>query len=220
MFRSADYREREVFPNYEAYHGEKVFDDDFERAWLIEDWIAPESKIIDVGCGDGAVAAYLKSHLDLEVLAYDVSPLAVSKARNLGLDAQVRDIDEDPTFPSGFDYILLIEVIEHLVRPHVVLQEAAKAASKGVVVTIPNSGFLPYRIQALRGRFVDQSFTHLHFWTHKDFRCFCEFLGVQIHDFRPFSSGSSLRKGLLQAFPNILSCQLAYLVTKKVSESE
>jgi len=173
----------ELVSNYEEYYdASHITLNTVMRLKLIEGWIENNSSVLDVGCGEGFIMAYLAKEKKCKVKGIDISKKAVDKVRKMGFEAVVRDIDleglglKDDEF---YDYILFIEVIEHLKYPQRVLLEACKHAGKGIIVTLPNSGHVRWRLQMLKGYFPRQSFTHLHFWSIKDFKIFLRTIGLE-----------------------------------------
>ena len=151
--QALDDRYRDLFDGPEAYHAH-VETGSLARARVIAAWIEPGAAVLDAGCGDGAVARYLVDTRGSRVRGVDNARGALEKCATRGITADRRDLDREPlAWPEPVDYVLLLEVLEHLARPHLVLREAAALARRGVIVSIPNSGFLPYRLQLLRGVF-------------------------------------------------------------------
>jgi methionine biosynthesis protein MetW len=205
----------DLFPDlvsdYEEYHAH-VDTGRMTRAKLIAPWIARGSRVLDAGCGDGFMAEFLARERDAHVEGFDVAEAAVKKTQARGIPATVKDLDEEPALPSGFDYILFVEVLEHLRRPHIALKEASAKARLATIVTIPNSGWFGYRLQVTLGHAPRQSFTHLHFWSHKDFIAFCRRLKVPRPEARFLTSGRSVRGALVMRWPNLFAHQLAYRI--------
>jgi methionine biosynthesis protein MetW len=202
----------EVFDNYDEYWASGNIFVDLNRARLIEDWIDPESTMLDVGIGNGQLSEYLVKSKRVTATGLDISGVACQKANELGIKTIIRDInnvglalDQDQLF----DYILLSEVLEHTMFPQRILIEARRHANKGIVVTIPNIAYMKWRIQLLRGFFPRDSFTHLHFWSINDFELFCKALNMSILDFRTFLPDSLL------IFKNLLAFQQAWLLAGK-----
>jgi methionine biosynthesis protein MetW len=179
----------EVFEDYEKYHS-TVNTGNLSRAKLVEDWIEPNTTVLDVGVGDGVVSEYLIKNKQVKVTGLDISSIACEKARQLGIQTEIRDITNGLglTNDTSYDYVLLLEVIEHTAYPHRILIDAINHAKKGVVVTVPNSAYIKWRIQMLRGYVPRQSFTHLHFWSIKDFELFCKDTKIRILEFKTFTA--------------------------------
>jgi len=81
-------------------------------------------RILDVGCGTGALGASLKARGEVEVVGIEINPAAAAQAA--GRLDQVLTVDlnglEALPFPEGyFDCLILADVLEHLVEPVQVL---------------------------------------------------------------------------------------------------
>ncbi len=215
LLRAAFPKEDQLFPDlytgYEEYH-EHVETGHLARARLIAPWIDDGGRVFDAGCGDGKTAALLRDERHAIVEGIDVAEAAVAKTRDRGIPAHVQDLDRDPTLPDGFDFILFVEVLEHLRTPHLVLADALRKARKAVIVTIPNSAWMGYRLQLAFGHTPVQSFTHLHLWSHLDFLAFCRRLGASRPDLKYLSSGRGGRAWFTSRWPNLLVHQLAYRI--------
>ena len=175
----------EIFKDYDKYH-EVVNTGRLLRAHLVEDWIDRDSSLLDVGVGDGIIAEYFSKRLNAKVYGLDISENACRKSRDKGIDSRIMDINYGLHLrdEESYDYVLLMEVIEHTVQPEKVVKDATKHAKKGVIITIPNSGYIRWRIHLLRGYTPRQSYTHLHFWSIKDFEIWCASLDISIKSFK------------------------------------
>ena len=208
----------EIFDNYDEYHKEMQVGNVI-RANVFLRWIEEGSSILDIGCADGLIALYMMKQKDLKVVGIDVAEDMVQMARKKGVEAYTMDLNVPFNINEKYDYIIMSEVIEHLIFPHKVLKEMLKVARKGVIISFPNAAWLPYRIQLLRGYSPRQSFTHLHAWSHPDFILFCKEIGAQIIDFRQTHTADEpdvlLQKLLIKINPNLFAHQLYYLLRGK-----
>lgn len=95
-------------------------------------------KVLDLGCGDGDYAKRLKD------LGYDVIAGDIDKNRfNYHKEIEFRHCDITKQMPfndSSFDYVLLMEVVEHLRNPYVVIPEINRVIKKGgfLILSTPN----------------------------------------------------------------------------------
>lgn len=206
---------QDLFENYDKYWGKEgpyfisnIDTFHLKRAKLIEDWIEPGSTLLDAGVGHGLISEYLMKEKNLKVLGFDISNVACEKARQRGIPVEVRDINNGLALKNNeiYDYILLSEIIEHTLYPQRILIDATRHVRKGVIVTIPNSAYISYRLQLMRGYAPRQSFTHLHYWSIKDFQLFCNALNIRLMDFKTF-----LPRYLMK-FRNLLGTQQAWLL--------
>jgi methionine biosynthesis protein MetW len=210
-----------IFPevnicDYEEYHDSGAVGVCPLRVRLILDFIEPNSTILDVGCGKGLLAKEIEKAKKVQIHGIDVSANAIVEFAEKGFHGEVRNIDEEGlNLKSTYDYTLLVEVLEHLKWPHKVLIEACEHSRKGVIVTLPNSGYIRWRLQMLRGYAPRQSFTHLHFWSINDFDLFLKMLGLRVVNFR-----SDLTGRINHAFDNLLAYQQCWLIAPRHYISE
>lgn len=211
----------ELIDDYSDYHKNRDnLRSRLERAEIVSGWIKPGSKIADLGCGSGTIAEYLKNNnITSDICCFDLATKNIDDVKNKGFKTEAIDLenDENEILNRDFDYILLLDVIEHLRKPHKVLVKFARMARKGLIVSIPNSGYLPFRMQLLRGIFPRQSFTHLHFWTYKDFFIFCDKLDIEIVDFKHEKYEQGILPGFFYKYFKNMTCQHLYFLLSSKS---
>lgn len=145
------------------------------RAQVFTGLVNDGDRVLDLGVGDGALLTYMLEHRQIEAFGLDVSPLAVEFCRKQGLNVELADINKPVSdyLRQPFDYIILSEIIEHLPDPESLLNNLRPFARKGLIVSIPNTGFHQHRLRLLLGRFPLQWVVtpgeHLRFWTRADF---------------------------------------------------
>jgi glycosyltransferase involved in cell wall biosynthesis/2-polyprenyl-3-methyl-5-hydroxy-6-metoxy-1,4-benzoquinol methylase len=118
--------------------------------------VRARSRVLDYGCAGGYVAAALKARNGCTVVGIDRHPLAPG----IVLDGfQLHDLDRGlPDVPiDSFDYILLLDVIEHMTSPELfveALREALKTVPDAkIIVSTANIGFAVTRLMLLFGQF-------------------------------------------------------------------
>jgi len=203
-----DLRYTDLYLTYEEYHDN--IDTSLERRALeISGWIDDRSTVLDVGCGDGKNALLLKQKKNANVIGIDIVNKAKSIIPIINIDLNTTDLPNT----NQYDYVLLCEVLEHLVRPNEILCQSIRIARKGVIVTIPNTGYWYSRLQLLAGYFPRQSFTHLHYWTLKDFHIFCQQLHLNILLVKTNQSRNPIKTLLKGLFPNLFAYQLYFFLS-------
>jgi 2-polyprenyl-3-methyl-5-hydroxy-6-metoxy-1,4-benzoquinol methylase len=142
--------------------------------------VGAERSVLDLGCGEGAVAAELKANGN-RITGVDLLPAAANS--NAFEDYFSADLEEgiQPVIEAlqgrRFDRVLLLDVLEHLSRPERLLQQCRQVlAPQGeLIISVPNVAHLSVRLLLLLGRFeytqrgiLDR--THLRFFTRKTAR--------------------------------------------------
>src|ERR1700730_4526687 len=112
-------------------------------------------RILDLGCGDGAIAAELAESMNANVIGADVSALAAQRCSERGIEAHQVSAGEEPLpFPDqSFVLVFMTEVLEHLVHPYAAMQEVRRvlAPNGHLVLSTPNLACLPNRLLLLMG---------------------------------------------------------------------
>jgi glycosyltransferase involved in cell wall biosynthesis len=119
------------------------------------DAIEPGSRVLDLGCAGGFLGAELRSR-GCHVIGVDLFPLAEGVELD---DFHLHDLNEWPlpVDPGAFDYVLLLDVIEHLASPEQFLERLAESMrlkpGMKLVLSTGNIGFLLTRLLLLAGQF-------------------------------------------------------------------
>ena len=177
-------------------------------------WIEPGSSVLDIGCGDGAFGEHIVAARAARYLGVDLSESGLELARARGLE--VRQVDLGASAGAldelRFDYVVLSEVIEHVVDSEELLELAGRIAGRRVLLSVPNIAYWQYRLQLLRGRFPRQwaqdPREHLRFWSVPDFTRMAEELGFRVETV----AASNGRRGLRDLWPNLFGVQVCFLL--------
>src|SRR4051794_31999395 len=114
---------------------------------LIAEMIEPESRVLDIGCGDGALLAYLAREKGVDARGMELSQSGVNACVRHGLSVIQGDADHDlDAFPTGgFDVAVLSQTLQATRRPrHVV--EVFGRIGKRAIGSFPNFGFSQIRL--------------------------------------------------------------------------
>ena len=156
---------------------------------LISAEIAPGSKVLDLGCGDGRLLAALRDAAGCKVTGVELDEaafLACLRRRvpvlRLDLDAGLPDL---PT--GGFDVAVLSQTLQQVRRPHAVLNEMLRLAPRAVVV-VPNFGHWRVRGQLLWGGRAPVTNALPHAWYDTP-----NLHVMTLHDFRDLADGLNIR---------------------------
>ena len=197
---------------------------------LIAEMIEPGVRVLDIGCGDGALLAYLAREKAVDARGIELSQSGVNACVRHGLSVIQGDADRDlDAFPAGaFDVVVLSQTLQATRRPrHVV--EALVRIGKRAIVSFPNFGFWRIRLSLLsRGRMPVSELLNnawydtpnIHLCTIRDFVGLCDEIGTKIERSvtldrhgRPFSLDP--RGGLA----NLLAEQGMFVLSGKTAPS-
>jgi len=176
------------------------------------------ARVLDVGCGTGALLAELRDVKRIDGRGLELDPAKVSAAVARGLAVIQGDADRDlADFPSnGFDYAILSQTIQAMPRPGATLTELSRIAAR-VVVSFPNfahwsvraalliGGRMP-RTRALPADWHDTP--NIHLCTITDFELLARALGLGVRS-RRFLNGASPSLGL---HPNLFARTAVYVL--------
>ena len=151
---------------------------------IISDLIKKNTRVLDVGCGDGILMEYLKDNKEIDIRGIEISKDNVQKCLSKGLTVIEGDAEKDLLqFPNGsFDFVILSQTLQAFLKPEIVIKELLRVGKKAIV-TIPNFGFWKVRLHLLiKGtmpitkNLPDEWYNtpNLHMCTIKDFYNFCE----------------------------------------------
>ena len=161
-----------------------------KRARLVAELMETNAKVLDIGCGDGAVLNYLREQKQIEPWGVDLSGTALAQAEENGVKTIMGDL-RDPKVLEAIpevDYITALEVLEHVPHPEELLRALAPKCRKAFIVSFPNTGYWLYRLRLLFGRVPAQwrrhPGEHVRFWTIKDARWWVKAMGWELKELK------------------------------------
>ncbi len=119
----------------------------------IAQWIEPNSRVLDLGCADGSLLAYLKKTHNIDGAGVELDDERVIAAIKRGVRVLQQNLEEGlALFDDGqFDTVVLSQTFQSMHHTEHILQEMARVAKYGVV-SFPNFGYWPHGWSILRGR--------------------------------------------------------------------
>ena len=191
---------------------------------LIADMVAPGSRVLDVGCGEGTLLDYLGRFKQVDGRGIELSMAGVRAAVAHGLSVIQGDADTDlKDYTTGaFDYVILSQTLQATRDPRGVLLHMLRIGRRGIV-SFPNFGYWRVRAQlALVGRMpVSDTIPYgwydtpnIHFCTISDFRELCVELDIQIERQLSLDGRGRLRSDKGGAFDNLLGEQGMFLLKR------
>jgi len=131
-------------------------------------------RVLEVGCGEGHIAAWLSQRASPESLvAVDLSTgmLARAHARHPSVEFACASASELPFGDRQFDLVLFLEVLEHLPSPRRALEEARRVCSGQLVASVPREPVWRL-LNLLRGAYWHRwgdTPGHLQHWSRESF---------------------------------------------------
>jgi len=119
---------------------------------IIADNVAPGSRVLDIGCGDGALMAALRDKRQVDARGLEIDPGNVAAAVSRGLSVIQGDADSDLAgYPDGsFDYAILSQTLQTTRAPDVVLEHLLRIGRRAFV-SFPNFAHWRVRLSLLWG---------------------------------------------------------------------
>lgn len=157
---------------------------------LIADMIEPGARVLDIGCGDGALLEHLVYVKQVTGRGIELSQAGVNACVSRGLSVIQGDADTDLIdYPAGaFDYAILSQTLQATHDPRHVLEQLVRIGGRAVV-SFPNFGHWRLRLSLLcRGRMPVTDVLpaswyetpNIHLCTIRDFSALCDELGITV----------------------------------------
>ncbi|MFH1360397.1 MAG: methionine biosynthesis protein MetW [Candidatus Omnitrophota bacterium] len=186
---------------------------------VITDLIEPDSKVLDLGCGNGDLLSLLIQEKNARATGIEINESAIYQCVEKGLTVSQGDIDSGLADYSDkrFDYVILNESLQEVLHPEKVILESLRVGKKAIV-GIPNFCHIIGRFQIFfQGRvpvtkelpYQWYDTPNLRFLSIKDFRLFCKAKGIIVEQERTITAKSEIT-----SFRNLLGRIGIFLLSK------
>jgi methionine biosynthesis protein MetW len=186
---------------------------------IISDIVAPGSKVLDLGCGDGALLEWLATNKNVDGRGVEIVSTNVQQAIARGVSVYHGDIELCLSdYPDkAFDYVILSQTLQETRRPLDVLSQMLRIGQHAIVA-FPNFGHWTVRLSHLWSGRAPQTklFPHdwynspnIHFLTVEDFEMLAARQNWTVER-RYFLSGHRT----IRTLPNLLAEVAVFLVTR------
>lgn len=190
---------------------------------IITGFVTPGARVLDVGCGDGALLHRLELEKDVDGRGIELSQKGVNEAVARGLSVIQGDADHDlTTYPDkAFDFVILSQTLQATYNPRLVLEQLLRIGKKAVV-SIPNFGNWRLRTQLiLKGRMPiteDLPYSwydtpNIHFCTVRDFLALVDEIGAEVEKaVALYGNGRTMNRVIRLPLWNVLADQAVFLL--------
>jgi len=190
---------------------------------LICSWIAPKSRVLDLGCGDGKLLAWLTKYREVQGFGLEIDAIFIAKCleRRVNVIEQNLDLGLHNFADNSFDVVIMTQSLQALKTPHLVLDEMLRIG-KTCIITFPNFGHWKCRAYlAGFGKMPVSKFMpyewydtpNIHFCTFSDFENLCKNRNYQVLE-RLALNQNHQNSLICKLWPNLLGEVGVYKVTK------
>ncbi len=148
----------------------------------IAGWIAPKARVLDLGCGDGSLFAYLRESRGVTGYGIEIDDAGVLASIGNGVNVIQSDLESGLAGfdDQSFDSVILSQTLQAMRHTELIVLEMLRVGREAIV-TFPNFGYWAHRVQVLGGRMpVSKDLPYqwydtpnIHLCTVADFDAFC-----------------------------------------------
>lgn len=176
------------------------------------------SRVLDLGCGDGELLAYLQTNRQCTGYGIEIDDANVLACVKRGVNVVQLNLDEGLALfdDASFDVVLQIDTLQHLRNAEVMLRETARVGRLGIVA-FPNFAHWPNRLSVLMGRmpvtrrlpYQWYDTPNIRVGTHADLRELALHNGLKVQD------SFGMQEGRIVRFvPNLLAGTSVFLLSR------
>src|SRR5512136_408455 len=117
---------------------------------IIESWVSPGSRVLDLGCGDGTLLSGLVERKQVEAIGVEIAQEMIVKCLGKGISVYQADIDRGLSQwdDLSFDYVILNDTLQVITRPQKVIDEMLRVG-RYAIISVSNFGYLGNRLRVL-----------------------------------------------------------------------
>ena len=157
----------------------------------IASWVAPRARVLDLGCGDGSLLAYLRRERGATGYGIEIDDEGFLASLANGINVLQSDLESGLAGfdDASFDCVILSQTLQAMRHTEDIVNEMLRVG-RDAIVTFPNFGHWSHRLQVLRGRMpVSSSLPYqwfdtpnIHLCTVADFDAFLAERGHRVLD--------------------------------------
>ncbi len=160
------------------------------------------ARVLDLGCGDGALMAYLQTRRGCSGYGVEIDDAKVQACLQRGVNVLQFNLDEGLSMfgDDSFDVVLQIDTLQHLRNAETMLRETVRVGKRGIVA-FPNFAHWPNRLSVLLGRmpvtrrlpYQWYDTPNIRVGTYADFELLAQRNGLTVEDSFGLQDGRELR---------------------------
>ena len=181
-------------------------------------WIASGARVLDLGCGDGSLLAYLRASCGATGYGIEIDDEGVLASIGNGVNVIQSDLESGLAGfdDQSFDSVILSQTLQAMRHTEEIVLEMLRVGREAIV-TFPNFGHWSHRLQVLRGRMpVSKNLPYqwydtpnIHLCTVADFDAFCAAHAFHVLERVVLTNGHRVR-----AWPNLLGSLAIYRIRR------
>lgn len=185
---------------------------------IIADWVRLGSKVLDLGCGDGSLLAFLRGALEVRGYGVEKDDANILACMGNGIDVIQMDLEAGLSGfeAQSFDVVILSQTLQAVQNTEKIVHEMLRVGREAIV-TFPNFGYWRHRLQLIGGRMpVSENLPYqwydtpnVHLCTINDFDNFCEKHNIRIRERRVLTDGRAVN-----VMPNLMGSLAMYRVQR------
>ncbi len=190
---------------------------------IIQHWIAPETRVLDLGCGDGSLLEYLKTTKNISDTGLEIDERNIQGCLSRGVNVIQQDLNKSlKNFSDkSFDTVLLTQTLQAVNYPDMLIDEILRIGHN-CIVTFPNFGNWRSRLYLLwKGRMPVSNFMpyqwyntpNIHFCTVRDFDELCRERNIRVIT-RTVVDNKHQGNWYIKLWPNLLGETAIYHISR------
>ena len=157
---------------------------------IIQQWVKPNSQVLDLGCGHGELLSFLKTEKNVRGYGLEINPEKITQCIKNGINVIEQNLDAGLSNfkDNSIDTVIMAQALQAVQSPDILVDEMLRIGNQAIV-TFPNFGYWRTRLYLLlKGRMpMSEALPYnwydtpnIHLCTFKDFEPLCHNKGIKI----------------------------------------